>query len=275
MLKKIMFRPGVNKENTRYASEALGSVNAGTEVVGGWYDSEKVRFRAGTPEKLGGWVQISANYFKGVCRSLWNWVTLTSLNLIGVGTNLKFYISNGGAYYDITPIRATTTLTNPFGTILNSSTVLVTDAAGGFADGAYVTFNGSSAIGGLTLLGEYKISLQSATTYNITAESTVSLVLSTGVFTAQFQLANNVKWCYPPRALCLQVLWQARPIMLLILQGTHSSLPPLLGARRSFRPAHSLESIRPLPKPRLPRLAGEARCTLCTKSIPALSTRWP
>jgi len=192
-LKKIMFRPGVNKENTRYASEALGSVNAGTEVVGGWYDSEKVRFRAGTPEKLGGWVQISANYFKGVCRSLWNWVTLTSLNLIGVGTNLKFYISNGGAYYDITPIRATTTLTNPFGTILNSSTVLVTDAAGGFADGAYVTFNGSSAIGGLTLLGEYKISLQSATTYNITAESTVSLVLSTGVFTAQFKLANNVE----------------------------------------------------------------------------------
>ena len=192
-LKKIMFRPGVSRENTRYASESLGPVNAGTEVVGGWYESEKVRFRAGTPEKLGGWVQISANYFKGVCRSLWNWVTLTSLNLIGVGTNLKFYISNGGAYYDITPIRATTTLTNPFGTILNSSTVLVTDAAGGFTDGAYVTFNGSSAIGGLTLLGEYKISLQSATTYNITAESTVSLVLSTGVFTAQFQLANNVE----------------------------------------------------------------------------------
>jgi hypothetical protein len=192
-LKKIMFRPGVNRENTRYASEALGSVNAGTEVVGGWYDSEKVRFRAGTPEKLGGWVQISANYFKGVCRSLWNWVTLNSLNLIGVGTNLKFYISNGGAYYDITPVRATTTLTNPFGTILNSSTVLVTDAAGGFTDGAYVTFNGSSAVGGLTLLGEYKISLQSATTYNITAESTVDLVLSTGVFTAQFKLANTVQ----------------------------------------------------------------------------------
>jgi hypothetical protein len=192
-LKKIMFRPGVNRENTRYASEALGSVNAGTEVVGGWYESEKVRFRAGTPEKVGGWVQISANYFKGVCRSLWNWVTLGSQNLIGVGTNLKFYIANGGAYYDITPIRATTTLTNPFGTILNSSTVLVTDAAGGYADGAYVTFNGSSAIGGLTLLGEYKISLQSATTYNITAESTVDLVLSTGVFTAQFKLANTVQ----------------------------------------------------------------------------------
>jgi len=192
-LKKIMFRPGVNRENTRYASEALGSVNAGTEVVGGWYESEKVRFRAGTPEKVGGWVQISANYFKGVCRSLWNWVTLNSLNLIGVGTNLKFYISSGGAYYDITPIRATTTLTNPFGTTLDSSTVLVTDAAGGYINGDYVTFNGSSAVGGITLVGEYKIALQSATTYNITAESQASLTLSTGVFTAQFQLANGVK----------------------------------------------------------------------------------
>ena len=192
-LKKIMFRPGVNRENTRYASEALGSVNAGTEVVGGWYESEKVRFRAGTPEKLGGWAQISANYFKGVCRSLWNWITLGMINLIGVGTNLKFYISQGGAYYDITPLRATTTLTNPFATILDSSTVTVTDAAGGFINGDYVTFSGSTAIGGITLLGEYKLTLQNSTTYSITAESEVTIVLSTGVFTAQYQLANGVK----------------------------------------------------------------------------------
>jgi len=192
-LKKIMFRPGVNRENTRYASEALGSVNAGTDVVGGWYESEKVRFRAGTPEKIGGWTQISANYFKGVCRSLWNWITLGTLNLIGVGTNLKFYISNGGSYYDVTPLRATVTLTNPFGTTLDSSTVLVTDANGGFINGDYVTFTGSTAVGGITLLGEYKISLQSNTSYNITAESTADLVLSTGVFTTQFKLANGVK----------------------------------------------------------------------------------
>ena len=192
-LKKIMFRPGVNRENTRYASEALGSVNAGTEVVGGWYESEKVRFRAGTPEKIGGWAQISANYFKGVCRSLWNWITLGMINLIGVGTNLKFYISQGGAYYDITPLRATTTLTNPFATILDSSTVTVTDAAGGFINGDYVTFSGSTAIGGITLLGEYKLTLQNSTTYSITAESEVTIVLSTGVFTAQYQLANGVK----------------------------------------------------------------------------------
>ena len=86
-LKKILFRPGVNRENTRYASEALGSVNSGTNVAGGWYESEKVRFRSGTPEKIGGWQRISSSVFQGVCRSLWNWVTLENYNLIGVGTN--------------------------------------------------------------------------------------------------------------------------------------------------------------------------------------------
>jgi len=102
-LKKLLFRPGVARENTRYASEALGPVGSATQAVGGWYESEKVRFRSGTPEKIGGWVRISTNTFLGVCRSLWNWVTLGNLNLVGVGTNLKFYIEKGGAYNDITP----------------------------------------------------------------------------------------------------------------------------------------------------------------------------
>jgi len=82
-LQKVLFKPGVNRENTRYTTE------------GGWYECDKVRFRQGTPEKIGGWVQISTNYFLGVCRSLWNWVTLSFLNLIGGGNNLKFYIVNG------------------------------------------------------------------------------------------------------------------------------------------------------------------------------------
>ena len=154
---------------------------------------EKVRFRAGTPEKIGGWVQISRNYFEGVCRSLWNWVTLSANNLIGLGTHQKFYISNGGAYYDITPLRTTQTLTNPFSSVLNSSAVIVTDASSGFANGDYVTFNGSSAIGGITILGEYKITTQTTTSYLINTESHVTLVVSTGVFTGQFQLANGVK----------------------------------------------------------------------------------
>jgi hypothetical protein len=128
-LKKIQLRPGVNRENTRYTNE------------NGWYDSDKIRFRQGTPEKIGGWVRISASTFVGICRSLWAWVTLGSANLLGLGTNLKFYIENGGAYYDITPARSLSTLTNPFATTNASTTVTVTDANGGYITNDYVTFN--------------------------------------------------------------------------------------------------------------------------------------
>jgi hypothetical protein len=165
-LQKILFKPGVNRENTRYTTE------------GGWYDCNKIRFRQGTPEKIGGWARISAATFLGVCRSLWNWVTLGSQNLLGVGTNLKFYIENGGFYNDITPLRKTaaTLGNNPFSTQINSTTVTVTDATGGYANGAYVTFSGATAVGGLTLNGEYQLSTigTSATTYTITAASQAS-----------------------------------------------------------------------------------------------------
>jgi len=95
-LQKLLFKPGVNREKTSYANE------------GRWYESDKVRFRQGLPEKIGGWQRISSTTFQGVCRSLWNWVTLGSVNLIGVGTHLKFYLEQGGGYNDITPIRETT-----------------------------------------------------------------------------------------------------------------------------------------------------------------------
>jgi hypothetical protein len=182
-LQKILFKSGVNRENTRYTTE------------GGWYDGDKIRFRQGNPEKIGGWVRLSANTFLGVCRSLWNWVTLAGQNLIGLGTNLKFYIQNGGAYYDITPIRATNTLTNPFGTTADSSTVLVTDTNGGFNNNDFVTFySTSAAVGSITILGEYQISKQSSTTYNITLRSQVTISIATpAVFTSQYQLANNTK----------------------------------------------------------------------------------
>ena len=75
-LKKLTLKPGVNKENTRYTNE------------NGWYECDTVRVRQGTPEKIGGWQRISSSTFLGVCRSLWNWVTLGSLNIVGVGTNL-------------------------------------------------------------------------------------------------------------------------------------------------------------------------------------------
>lgn len=91
-LQKLIFKPGVNREGTTLTNE------------GSWFETDKVRFRSGFPEKLGGWVAISSNTFMGVCRSLWNWVTLKNFNLLGVGTNQKFYVENGGSFYDITPI---------------------------------------------------------------------------------------------------------------------------------------------------------------------------
>ena len=147
-LKKILFRPGVNRENTRYASEAIGSVGAATQVAGGWYESEKVRFRSGTPETIGGWQRISANTFLGVCRSLWSWVTLGALNLASLGTNLKFYIERGGSYYDITPIRATVALTNPFTAINGSPVISIADTAHGCVTGDFVTYSGATSLGG-------------------------------------------------------------------------------------------------------------------------------
>jgi len=165
-LQKLQLKPGVNRENTRYTNE------------GGWYESDKVRFRQGTPEKIGGWQRISANTFLGVCRSLWNWVTLAGQNLLGIGTSLKFYVENGGAYYDITPIRTENTLTNPFATntATNSggyTTVTVT-ATPGFANNDYVTFYGGTAVGGVTVSGEYQLTYISSATYSIRVVGTAS-----------------------------------------------------------------------------------------------------
>lgn len=165
-LKKLMLKPGVNKENTRYANE------------NGWYDCDKVRFRQGTPEKIGGWQQISFNIFAGVCRSLWNWVTLGNLNLLGVGTNEKFYIENGGAYNDITPLREpTVTLTNPIATTNGSKTVTITDASHGCLNGDYVTLTDGSTppaaivVNGVTIFGNYKVTVLTDSTYTIQAST--------------------------------------------------------------------------------------------------------
>jgi hypothetical protein len=167
-LQKIQLKPGLNKENTRYTTE------------GGWFDSDKVRFRQGNPEKLGGWERISSNTFLGVCRSLWNWVTLGGQNLIGVGTNLKFYIERGGFYYDVTPIRSTVTLSNPFDTISGLPTVTVNDTAHGCVTGDYVTFSGASTVGGLDLNNEYSVTVVDANTYTITASSNASSTVTGG-----------------------------------------------------------------------------------------------
>tara|TARA_R110000737_G_scaffold124051_2_gene156274 strand:- start:96 stop:2210 length:2115 start_codon:yes stop_codon:yes gene_type:complete len=95
-LQKLQFRPGINRETTSYSNE------------GGWFDMDKVRFRFGYPEKIGGWIKNSTTTFLGTCRALHPWVALDGSNYLGVGTHLKYYINEGGGYNDITPIRTTT-----------------------------------------------------------------------------------------------------------------------------------------------------------------------
>tara|TARA_R110002020_G_scaffold458998_2_gene676894 strand:- start:483 stop:2639 length:2157 start_codon:yes stop_codon:yes gene_type:complete len=127
-LQKIQLNPGINREITKYTNEA------------GWHDGDKIRFRQGYPEKIGGWRKINDNTFTGVCRSLHQWVDLNSNVYIGVGTNVKFYIEGAGAYNDVTPERSTATLlTDPFNVTDGSAVITVTHASHGAESGAYVT----------------------------------------------------------------------------------------------------------------------------------------
>jgi hypothetical protein len=185
-LQKILFKPGVNKENTRYTTE------------GGWYDCDKIRFRQGNPEILGGWQRISSNTFNGTCRSLWNWTTLGNLNLVGVGTNTKFYIQNGGAYYDITPLRVTTTLgANPF-TGDGTTTVTVTATSHGATNGSFVTFSGVTGTYASVLNAEFQITLVNANSYTITTSSVVAAGATGGsAVVAAYQLNAGPAYAVP------------------------------------------------------------------------------
>ena len=179
-LQKILFKPGVNRENTRYTTE------------GGWYECDKIRFRQGNPESIGGWQRISANTFLGVCRSLWNWVTLGNLNLISLGTNLKFYIENGGAYNDVTPIRTTTTLgTDPF-TGDGTTTVTVTAPSHGAGTGDFVTFSGVTGAYASVLNAEFQITVINVNSYTITTPSVVAAGATGGsAVSAAYQLNSG------------------------------------------------------------------------------------
>jgi len=176
-LQKLQLRPGVNREGTTLANE------------GGWFECDKVRFRSGYPQKIGGWTPLSSNTYLGTARSLWNWVTLRGYNLLGVGTNVKYYVESGGVYHDITPIRETAVLTNPFTTVSGSATVTVTDAGHGGINGDYVTFSGASAVAGLDLNNEYVMSNVDTNSYQITAATTANAsTTGGGTVTAAYQI---------------------------------------------------------------------------------------
>lgn len=138
MLIPLKFKPGVVKDLTRYGNAQ------------GWFDSNWVRFRMGLPEKMGGWQKQITEQFLGICRNLINWSTLRGDQYIGLGTNLKFYVLNGGFYVDVTPIRREATLgTDPFATTDTETTVVVTDIAHGAVVNDFVTFEGAVGFNGI------------------------------------------------------------------------------------------------------------------------------
>ncbi len=137
-LQKLQLNPGINKEVTKYTNEA------------GWNDSDKIRFRQGYPEKIGGWTRLGANTFTGVCRSLHQWISLGFVRYTGLGTNVKFMVEEGQDYYDVTPLRTTVSLTDKIFVSSGSTTVRVQDVSGGFTVGSYITIAGSDAVGGIS-----------------------------------------------------------------------------------------------------------------------------
>ena len=139
-LTKLQFRPGINREGTNYSNE------------GGWYDGDKIRFRSGFVERIGGWAKVGTAAFNGTCRKLHDFVTLASENLLFMGTNTKVYLEDSGVLNDITPIRRTVTLgTNPLTTqSAGTGVVRVTDVGHGATLGDFVTFSGATAVDGLT-----------------------------------------------------------------------------------------------------------------------------
>jgi hypothetical protein len=160
-LSKIKFQPGIHREGTQYS--------AGPS----WYDSDKIRFRKGRPEKHGGWIKYIQQSYKGVCRSLYDWATAQRDKYLGIGTNLKMYVERGGILYDITPLREVTAAGDvTFAASAGSSVVTVTDTDHGAVLNDYVTFDGAASLGGnitaIILNQEHKvIKVHGADSYDI------------------------------------------------------------------------------------------------------------
>ncbi len=196
-LQKLQLKPGVNRESTTLANE------------GTWFEMDKVRFRSGYPEKLGGWVRDTGTYYNnsvsvapptgsfwGTCRSLWNWITLAGYNLMGLGTHLKYYIQQnaGGNFFDITPVRYTSTVAaNAFTTTNGLTTVIVNDPGYGAGTGDFVTISGvGGAVNGIpasALNKEFRITYIDASTYSITVSAPATSSGTTGAATFAYQIS--------------------------------------------------------------------------------------
>ena len=166
-LTKLQFKPGINREITKYSNE------------GGWVDCDKIRFRFGYPEKFGGWEKMSSNTYEGTARRLHNWLALDGSNFLGVGTHLKYYIEEGGTFNDITPVRSSTTNSTTFAATNGSANITVTETNHGAAENDFVTFSNAVSLGGLVtasiLNAEHQIvSVTNANTYVITVSVTAN-----------------------------------------------------------------------------------------------------
>ena len=184
-LQKLQFKPGLNRDQTNYTNE------------GGWFDCNKIRFRSGYPQKMGGWLRYGTFVVAGICRQVFNWITTASDNYLGLGTSKKLYIESGQTLYDITPIR--TTITSPttnncFTTVNGSKTVTVAINSHGALDGDYVTFSGVvGPIGGIPQAqfnAEFIVTYVGVNSFTITTTTAATSSTSGGgtSITAAFQI---------------------------------------------------------------------------------------
>ena len=191
-LQKLQFRPGINRESTNYANE------------GGFYQGDKVRFRSGYPEKIGGWQSVSnptIYTYNGVARLLCNWITLDGSNLNAVGTNQKLYVENGGNYNDVTPYATaspTALANNPITTASGSKQVTITASGHGITAGTWVTFAGATDTGGIlaaTLNAAYEIiTVPDGNSYTIISTTAATSTATGGgsAVTAYYQINSGL-----------------------------------------------------------------------------------
>jgi len=159
---KLDFKPGVNRDQTNYRNE------------GGWWACDKIRFLSGQPQKIGGWLQIFNDTFLGICRQMFGWITTNSDNFLALGTTKKVYIESGTTFYDITPLRATTTAGDvTFAATDGSSVITVSDTSFGSSAGDFVTFSDALTLsGGITTGTIAGTSTGSATFTTVSQDST-------------------------------------------------------------------------------------------------------
>lgn len=174
-LTKLQFRPGIDREATSYADE------------GGWFDMDKVRFRLGFPEKIGGWTRQGTKSFLGTCRGIHPWITLTGDQLLGVGTNLKYYVNEGGGYNDVTPVRLTTAAGDV--TFSASANTLASDVA---VDDTTISLTNSS---GFPVTGRIKVDSEIITYSNVSGNDLIGCARGQSGTTAATHTATTAVEC--------------------------------------------------------------------------------